>query len=48
MRSASYSGQFKRDVNLAAKRGKDMGKRETLSLCCLPANRSRANLATTR
>ncbi|MDP1683393.1 MAG: type II toxin-antitoxin system YafQ family toxin [Burkholderiales bacterium] len=26
MRSASYSGQFKRDVNLAAKRGKDMGK----------------------
>ena len=26
MRFASYSGQFKRDVNLAVKRGKDMGK----------------------
>ena len=26
MRSASYTGQFKRDVKLAEKRGKDMGK----------------------
>ena len=26
MRSPSYSGQFKRDVKLAEKRGKDMGK----------------------
>ncbi len=33
MRSASYSGQFKRDVNLAAKRGKDMGKlRDVIAL----------------
>ena len=26
MRAASYTGQFKRDVKLAEKRGKDMGK----------------------
>lgn len=26
MRSASYTGQFKRDVKLAEKRGKDMNK----------------------
>jgi mRNA interferase YafQ len=26
MRSASYTGQFKRDVKLVEKRGKDMGK----------------------
>ncbi len=26
MRSPSYSGQFRRDVKLAEKRGKDMGK----------------------
>ena len=26
MRSASYTGQFKRDVKLAEKRGKDMSK----------------------
>jgi len=26
MRSPSYSGQFKRDVKLVEKRGKDMGK----------------------
>ncbi len=26
MRSPSYSGQFKRDVKLAEKRGKDIGK----------------------
>ena len=26
MRSAIYTGQFKRDVKLAEKRGKDMGK----------------------
>ena len=26
MRSASYAGQFKRDVKLAEKRGKDMSK----------------------
>lgn len=26
MRSASYTGQFKRDVRLAERRGKDMGK----------------------
>ncbi len=26
MRSADYTGQFKRDVKLAEKRGKDMGK----------------------
>ena len=26
MRSASYTSQFKRDVKLAVKRGKDMGK----------------------
>ena len=26
MRSSSYSGQFKRDVKLAQKRGKDRGK----------------------
>ena len=26
MRSPSYTGQFKRDVKLAQKRGKDMGK----------------------
>ncbi len=26
MRSASYTGRFKRDVKLAEKRGKDMGK----------------------
>lgn len=26
MRSASYTGQFKRDVKLAGKRGKDMSK----------------------
>ena len=26
MRSASYTGQFRRDVKLAEKRGKDMGK----------------------
>jgi len=26
MRSASYTGQFKRDVRLAEKRGKDMDK----------------------
>jgi mRNA interferase YafQ len=26
MRSPSYSGQFKRDVKLAEKRGKDLGK----------------------
>jgi mRNA interferase YafQ len=26
MRSLSYSGQFKRDVKLAEKRGKDIGK----------------------
>ena len=26
MRSASYTSQFKRDVKLAKKRGKDMGK----------------------
>ncbi len=33
MRSASYSGQFKRDVNLATKRGKDMGKlRDVITL----------------
>lgn len=33
MRSASYSGQFKRDVNLATKRGKDMGKlRDVIAL----------------
>ena len=33
MRSASYSGQVKRDVNLAAKRGKDMGKlRDVIAL----------------
>mgnify|MGYP001583441599 CR=1 FL=1 len=33
MRSASYSGQFKRDVNLATKRGKDMSKlRDVIAL----------------
>ncbi len=30
MRSASYTGQFKRDVKLAEKRGKDMGKLRTV------------------
>jgi mRNA interferase YafQ len=33
MRSPSYSGQFKRDVKLAEKRGKDMSKlRKVISL----------------
>jgi len=33
MRSASYTGQFKRDVKLAEKRGKDMEKlRQVISL----------------
>lgn len=33
MRIVSYSGQFKRDVKLAEKRGKDMGKlREVIRL----------------
>lgn len=33
MRLPSYTGQFKRDVRLAEKRGKDMGKlREIISL----------------
>lgn len=33
MRSASYTGQFKRDVKLAEKRGKDMDKlRAVISL----------------
>lgn len=33
MRSASYTGQFKRDVKLAEKRGKDMNKlREVIGL----------------
>jgi mRNA interferase YafQ len=33
MRSPSYTGQFKRDVSLAEKRGKDMGKlRQVISL----------------
>jgi mRNA interferase YafQ len=30
MRSPSYTGQFKRDVKLAEKRGKDMGKLRTV------------------
>lgn len=33
MRSPSYTGQFKRDVKLAQKRGKDMGKlRQVIAL----------------
>lgn len=33
MRAPSYAGQFKRDVKLAQKRGKDMGKlREVIKL----------------
>jgi mRNA interferase YafQ len=33
MRAAAYSGQFKRDVKLAEKRGKDLGKlRRALAL----------------
>lgn len=48
MRSASYTGQFKRDVNVAEKRGKDMGKLRVMSsACCWPAKLSRATLATT-
>ncbi|MHB8253417.1 MAG: type II toxin-antitoxin system YafQ family toxin [Acidiferrobacter sp.] len=39
MRSASYTGQFKRDVKLAEKRGKDMSKlRDVIGL--LLANQS--------
>lgn len=34
MRRPEYSGQFKRDVRLSKKRGKDMGKLGTL-LCLL-------------
>ena len=30
MRSPSYTGQFKRDVNLAEKRGKDISKLRTV------------------
>ena len=30
MREAEYSGQFKRDVKQAQRRGKDMGKLKTL------------------
>lgn len=30
MRQPDYSGQFKRDVKLSQKRGKDMGKLRTL------------------
>ena len=30
MRLASYTGQFKRDVKLVQKRGKDMGKLKTI------------------
>ena len=30
MRQPAYSGQFKRDVKLAQKRGKDIGKLKTL------------------
>ncbi|MDP3037880.1 MAG: type II toxin-antitoxin system YafQ family toxin [Rhodocyclaceae bacterium] len=30
MRQPDYSGQFKRDVKLSQKRGKDMGKLKTL------------------
>ena len=30
MRSPIYTGQFKRDVNLAEKRGKEMGKLSTV------------------
>lgn len=32
MRQPDYSGQFKRDVKQAQKRGKDMGKLKTLLL----------------
>lgn len=48
MRLPSYTGQFKRDVKLAEKRGKDMGSYVTLSACCWLASPSRASLATTR
>ena len=30
MRTPSYTGQFKRDVKLAQKRGKDMGKLKSI------------------
>ena len=47
MRLPSYTGQFKRDVKLVEKRGKDMGKLRDV-IGPLLARPSRANLATTR
>ena len=43
-----YTGQFKRDVNLAKKRGKDMDKLRHVISLLLAGNPSRVNLATTR
>ncbi|MBP6598410.1 MAG: type II toxin-antitoxin system YafQ family toxin [Giesbergeria sp.] len=37
MRSASYTGQFKRDVKLAEKRGKDMDKLRAVMVLLLAA-----------
>ena len=37
MRSPSYTGQFKRDVKLAEKRGKDMSKLRTVIVLLLAA-----------
>ncbi|WP_321161759.1 hypothetical protein [Verminephrobacter aporrectodeae] len=44
MRQPGYSGQFKRDVKQAQKRGKDMGKLKTLlglSHCLRPTSTTR-------
>jgi len=49
MRLPSYTGQFKRDVKLAEKRGKDMNKlRYVIDLLLWLANRFPASLAITR
>ena len=48
MRLASYTGQFKRDVKLAKKRGKDMNKlRQVISLL-LAGELSHENLSEAR
>lgn len=48
MRSPSYTGQFKRDVKLAEKRDKDMGKLRSVIELLLTGEPLAASLATTR